>query len=106
MAGYRTDVSSKSNVVSFPVPRPNIAPTIYFERASCTYRSHFSSLLTPHIGDASPPQEVLSHSPPTQSPRSHRRPFKADPIVTDDTSLILGTRHPTPHYLITKWPEH
>jgi hypothetical protein len=104
MVGHRTDVSSKSNVVSFPVLGPNIAPTIYFERALCAYRWRFSSPHTPRIGGASPPQEVLSHSLPT---RSHRQPFKVDrdPIVTDDTSLILATHHPTPHYL-TIWPGH
>jgi hypothetical protein len=105
MVGHRTDVSSKSNVVSFPVPGLNIAPTIYLERALCTYRWHFSSHHIPHIGDASPPQEVLSHF--LQAPRSHRPPFKADPTVcnTDDTSLLHGIHHHTPLYL-TKWPVH
>jgi hypothetical protein len=97
MVGHRTDVSSKSNVVSFPSP---IAPNIYLGGASCTYRWRFSSHHTPHIGGASPPQEVLSHS--LQALRSHRRPFKADsdPTVcsTDDTILLHGIHHhhPTP----------
>lgn len=49
---YRTDVSSKSNVVSSLFPQvPTIAPTIYFENEHlCTYRWRFFSLApTPHI---------------------------------------------------------
>lgn len=109
---YRTDVSSKSNVVSSLFPQvPTIAPTIYFENEHlCTYRWRFflSSPHTPHIGAASPPQAVPSHSRPTQSPRSHRRRFKVDPIVTHDTSLFLGTRrHPTPTpNCLTQWQGH
>jgi len=109
MVGHRTDVSSKSNVVSFPVPGPQHRPD-HLLRTSivCSSMALFSSHPTPRIGDASPPQGVLSHSLPAQSPRSQRRrPFEVDPIIagTGDTTLFLGIHHLTP-LCLTKWPGH